>query len=128
VSLSAGRQAFYSKPTRVETGVVCSDHGIAVDGLSHLANGVHAALDDGVAVVRPGLIPQSAADTGGWDDDVLCARQRWIRSSGPRHPEANRGGGHPDDQHGDDCTDSSPTDRTPRSATTGQRDAVRQGR
>jgi hypothetical protein len=46
MSFSASRQAFCPKVIRVETGVVCSDHGIALDGLAHLAGSVHAARND----------------------------------------------------------------------------------
>ena len=109
--LSADRQAFYPKLTRIETGIVCGDHGVALDGLAHLDTRVHAALDDGVAVVRPGVIAQSASGFGGWGDDdgVLCVRPGWIRLGRLRQPEANPGGTDTDHQDSDDCADSSRT-------------------
>jgi hypothetical protein len=129
VSLSADRQAFYPKLTRIETGIVCGDHRIALDGLAHLAAGVHAAVHDGVAEVRPGLIAESASGSGGWGDDgILCTRPSWIRLRGLRQPESNPGGTHADHQDSDDSADYSRADQTPRSATTSRRGDGRHGR
>jgi len=103
VSFSAGRQAFCSKLTRVETVVVFSDHRIALDSPAHLGSGLQPTVHDRVAVVWPSFLHQRALSCRDWKDSViLCAQPRRIGPRWLRQPKAKTGRRHPDDQEGRD--------------------------